>query len=144
LTVVPIANKPERSQMNCLRLQNLLAKELRKSYDSGRFPAIQELQIIEMQTHGGSDHYNEGRLNTMDIVNQHISVVPTALLAFPEATPDDDPTALVDSATMFWASLPGPGGKMMLLSANEFELHVMKAWTTSSTGIRVPTTQIND
>jgi hypothetical protein len=144
LTVVPLANKPERSQMNCLRLQNLLAKELRKSYDSGRFPAIRELQIIEMQTHSGSDHYNEGRLNTVDIVNQHISVVPTALLAFPEATPDDHPTALVDSATMFWASLPGPGGKMMLLSANEFKLHVIKAWTTSSTGIRVPTTKIND
>jgi hypothetical protein len=144
LTVDPAVNKPDISPINWLRLQNLLAKELRKSYDSGRFPAIEELHIMEMQAHGGSNDYEEYRLNTVDIVNQRIGVVPTAPLAFPEVCPDDDPTALVDSATLFWASLIGSGGKMMILSTEEFELHAIKVWTTSSTGIRVPTIKIND
>jgi hypothetical protein len=81
--------QPAATASNWLRLQNIVAKELRQAYDAGRFPSIQELKLVGM--HNPRDviaGYNVHRLNTVDVLNKHIKVRPFVshnMLAFTQS-----------------------------------------------------------
>jgi hypothetical protein len=72
---------------NSLRGQNLVARELRSSYQAGRFPSITRLFVQDLHDYR-SVLQDDWRLNTFDILLGRIEVVPVVCIDL-EVDPDN-------------------------------------------------------
>ncbi|CAO2658616.1 Nn.00g063390.m01.CDS01 [Neocucurbitaria sp. VM-36] len=135
-------NEPRTAELliNKLRLQNIIARELRSSYESGRFPSIKLLQFFEFQQHDDNSTHLEWRLNTIDILKECIMVTPT--VPVDAVTRWELEEAYMESGIYFnltaWILVSGSNGQLMFMDGNKFDGCVDLSWITSTTGTRVP------
>lgn len=66
-------------------MQNIIARELRKSYDEGRSPHIVTLRLFNMQCELAELDYDEERSSRLNIIVQRMYTVPLVVL-HPETT----------------------------------------------------------
>ncbi|KAJ4365086.1 hypothetical protein N0V83_008703 [Neocucurbitaria cava] len=128
---------PARSLINWLRLQNIVARELRSSYATGRFPSITQLHLMGFQGHGSHVEYEECRVNTIDILKECIMVTPNACM---------DDTDFLDDTAQFavpfsfdtWIIALGRDGRLRFVDVNEYEPNDANPWISSTSGTRIP------
>jgi hypothetical protein len=91
-----------------------------------------------LDSYGVNSNDDEYRLNTMDILNQQITVVPFVafnMFAYAQLTSGNMD---IQSHHEAWASWAVTGGKMTVYDVNQFDSAVITSWVFSQTGTRVP------
>jgi hypothetical protein len=120
-----------------LRGQNLVARELRSSYQAGRFPSITRLFVQDLHDYG-SVLQDDWRVNTVDILLGRIEVIPIVCIDL-EVDPGnqaDQESAHDLEATAYYLK---EHGHLRFLDENVSDIHVCPNifWATSTTGVRV-------
>ncbi|KAF2035641.1 hypothetical protein EK21DRAFT_107160 [Setomelanomma holmii] len=131
---------PEHSTENWLRLQNLLAQELRMAIETGRFPSIKQLYVIDVQQYGVTTE-DEWRLNRVDVLKGIIEVTPINSIKIEQ-------TAIVDSGGSWsevvfeaWAVASRISKGLKLFDENQYDELMVGAWISSTSGVRIASSE---
>ncbi|KAF1849793.1 uncharacterized protein K460DRAFT_349945 [Cucurbitaria berberidis CBS 394.84] len=130
-----VDNQPPlaRSVLKQLRLQNIIARELRSSYESGRFPSIKDLQL---QQHGMNPRDKMWRLNVVDILEKRIEVTPTAAIRLHFSSRYGTGSEVDHDSPLIL--IMGRDGELILETEDEFCSRKSNSWVSSTTGTRIP------